>query len=336
MTTLFDTSGSDVQAGRRRTVAEWLKSLLRRQETTATVVLLVLGAFLTFMNPNFLTTRNLTLVARSLSFVGIAGLGGMVVLSSGQLDLSIGSCMGLAGVLAAYLSYNLHVPDVPVFLIALGVGVMFGLANGLLIGKLHLNPFMVTLGTSLAGRGAIYVLTNGWPVNGFSPKLMYLGKGFILGIPVPVWIMLVLGAVFTWLMSCTTYGWHIYAIGSSEESARLSGVNVDRLKLSAYIVVGLMGALGGFLLTARLGTGEVSVATGYELDVMAAAVIGGLKLGGGGKGGTAVGTIIGAAVMAILRNALSLLSVPAQYQQIVVGTAMLLAMAMDRLRGQKG
>jgi ribose transport system permease protein len=309
-----------------------LRSVVERRETTALVVLLGFCVFLALMNPNFLTTRNLTLVARSLSFVGIAALGGMVVLSCGQLDLSVGSAMGLAGVSAAYMTVALDCPDWLVVPSALAIGVLFGLLNGLLIVGLRLDSLVVTLGTGLMGRGAIYVISGGWPVAGFSPTLRHLGIGFILGLPISVWTMLALGAVFTWIMSSTTFGWHIYAIGGNEEAARLSGVPVDRLKVVAYVIGGVMAAVGGFLLTARLGTGEVSVASGYELDVIAAAVIGGLKFGGGGRGVTATGILLGVCVMAVLRNALVLLSVPSEYQQIALGGALLLAMGLERAR----
>jgi ribose transport system permease protein len=308
------------------------RTIIGRRETTALVVLVILCVFLSLMNPNFLTVRNLTLVGRSLSFVGIASLGGAVVLSCGQLDLSIGSAMGLAGVFAAYLTVSLDCPAWLVLPCALAVGIVYGLLNGLLIVLLRLDSLIVTLGTGLMGRGAIYVITGGWPIGGFSPTLRQLGIGFVGGIPVSVWIMLALGAIFTWLMSSTAFGWHIYSIGGNEESARLSGVPVDRLKVVAYVVGGLMAAVGGFLLTARLGTGEVSVASGYELDVIAAAVIGGLQFGSGGRGVTSTGILLGVCVMAVLRNALVLLSVPSEYQQIVLGGALLLAMGFERAR----
>lgn len=308
-----------------------VKTIIGRRETTAFVVLAALCVFLALMNPNFPTTRNLTLVARSMSFVGIASLGGAVVLSCGQLDLSIGSAMGLAGVFAAYLTVSLGAPAWLVLPTALVVGGLFGLFNGLLIVLLRLDSLIVTLGTGLMGRGAIYVITGGWPIGGFSRTLRQLGIGFVGGVPIPVWIMLALGTFFTWLMSSTAFGWHIYAIGGNEEAARLSGVPVDRLKVISYVVGGLLAAAGGFLLTARLGTGEVSVASGYELDVIAAAVIGGLQFGGG-RGVTSTGILLGVCVMAVLRNALVLLSVPSEYQQIVLGSVLLLAMGFERAR----
>ena len=315
-----------------RAAMRTLKNIVERPETTAFVVLLCLGALLAMTNPHFLTVRNLTLVARSLSFVGIASLGGMVVLSCAQLDLSVGSAMGLAGVFAAYLTVSFDAPAWLILPAALAVGALYGVVNGLLIVLLDLDLLIVTLGTGLIGRGAIYVLSGGWPVAGFSPTLRELGIGFVAGVPVPVWIMLVFGMIFTWIMSSTTFGWHIYAIGGNEEAARLSGVPVDRLKVVAYVIGGVMAALGGFLLTARLGTGEVSVASGYELDVIAAAVIGGLKFGNGSRGVTATGILLGVAVMALLRNALVLLSVPSEYQQIALGGALLLAMGLERAR----
>lgn len=312
-----------------------LRDLLRRKEATAVLILVLLCLSLAAMNENFVSERNLTLVARSLSFVGIASLGAMVVLSAGQLDLSVGSCMGLAGVLAAYFTVNLGLSDAAVLFLVLAAGGLYGLVNGALVVGLGLNSLILTLATGLMGRGLIYALTNGMPISGFSRGLRYLGVGFYLGIPIPVWLMAILACVFTWLMSRTTFGWRIYAIGGNEEAARLSGVPVGRLKISAFVIAGIMGAFGGLLLTARLGSGEISVATGYELDVIAAAVIGGLKFGGGGSGVSAIGILLGVAIMSVLRSALSLMDVPSAFQPIVLGGAILLAMGLERIRAQR-
>ena len=312
-----------------------VRALLRRQEATALVVLIIMGAYLASRNPNFLTVRNFTLVGRSLSYIALAGMGVMLVISCGLIDLSVGSCMGLAGIWAAYMTVNLHAPDWMIIPSVLLVGMAFGFVNGNLITRLDLNPFMVTLGTSFVGRGLIYVITKAWPIDGFSKSLRVLGNGFVRGIPIPVWIMLGFLIFFSWLMSATKFGWHIYATGGSEESARLSGIPVDRVKRIAFMVAGMMCAIGGFLLTARLGTGEVTIAQGYELDVIAATVIGGTKMGGGGRGGTAIGVFIGACVMALLRNALTMLSISPDFQTIVIGSAMLGAMILDRMNTRR-
>jgi len=284
------------------------------------------------MDKSFVSERSLTLVARQMSFVGVASLGAMLVLSCGQLDLSVGSCMGLGGVLAAHCTVDLHMSDASALAIALSSGVVYGAINGALVVGLRLNSLIVTLGTGLMGRGAIYALTNSMPVSGFSHGLRYLGVGYYGGLPVPVWILLALGIVFSLIMARTKFGWHIYAIGGNEEAARLSGVQVDRLKLISFTLAGLLAALGGVLLTARLGSGEVSVGTGYELDVIAAAVIGGLRFGVGSAGVSPIGMLLGVAVMSVMRSALSLLDIPSAFQPIVLGCAILMAMGLERAR----
>ncbi len=173
-------------------------------------------------------------------------------------------------------------------------------------------------------------------VNGFSRGLRYLGVGYLWGLPVSVWIVLALTLVFTVVMGRTKFGWHIYAIGGNEEAARLSGVPVDWLKLISVTFARLLASLGGVLLTARLGSGEVSVGAGYELDVIAAAVIGGLRFGAGSAGVSPIGMLLGVAVMSVMRSALSLLDIPSAFQPIVLGGAILLAMGLERVRsGQR-
>ena len=214
-------------------------------------------------------------------------------------------------------------------------GAIYGFINGSLVVGLNLNSLIVTLATGLVGRGIVYALTNGIPVSGFSKGLRYLGAGFWLGLPMPVWILLGFTIVFSWVMARTTFGWRIYAIGGNEEAVRLSGVPVDRIKMIAFVVAGIMAAFGGMLLTARLGSGEVNIGVGYELDIIAAAVIGGLRFGAGSSGVTPIGMLLGVAVMSVLRSALSFLSVPSAYQPIVIGSAILLAMGLERLRSNR-
>ena len=326
---------TNASPARRFTVLGFVRSLLNRQEAMAVIVMLLMSAFIASQNENFLTVRNFTLLTRSLSYVAMAGMGGMLVISCGLIDLSVGSCMGLAGVWAAYMTVNLGWPDWVIIPGALAVGLAFGFVNGNLITRLDLNPFMVTLGTSFVGRGIIYVITKAWPIDGFAKSLRFLGKGYVRGLPIPVWIMLGFLVFFSWLMSATKFGSHVYATGGSEESARLSGIPVNTIKRVSFLIAGVMCAIGGFLLTARLGTGEVTIGQGYELDVITATVIGGTKMGGGGRGGTAFGVMIGACVMALLRNALTMLSISADFQTIVIGSAMLAAMILDRLNTRR-
>jgi ribose transport system permease protein len=312
-----------------------LSAALRYKEASALAIVVALCVFLAIVDKSFLSERSLTLVARQMSFVGIASLGAMLVLSCGQLDLSVGSCMGLGGVLAAHCTVDLHMSDAAALMTALAAGAIYGAFNGALVVGLRLNSLIATLGTGLMGRGAIYAITNSMPVNGFSHGLRYLGVGYFWRLPTPVWILLALAAVMTIVMARTKFGWHIYAIGGNEEAARLSGVRVDRLKLISFTVAGLLAALGGVLLTARLGSGEVSVGTGYELDVIAAAVIGGLRFGVGSAGVSPIGMLLGVAVMSVMRSALSLLDIPSAFQPIVLGCAILMAMGLERMRSAR-
>jgi len=236
--------------------------------------------------------------------------------------------MGFAGVTAAVLSVKYGVAvAVPA---AVAGGALIGFVNGVLISKLKLVPFMVTLGMLSVVRGLAYVETGGWPVTGLPPGLRFLGQGFVAGVPVPVYFMLILAISASWFLTRTTYGWYIYAVGGNEESARLSGVPVDRVKIVVYSIAGLMGAIGGILLTARLAVGESTAAYGYELDVIAATVIGGASLQGG-EGGVP-GVLLGAALMGVLRNGLVLMNVTAYWQQIVIGATIIVAILIDRLR----
>ena len=308
------------------------RNVFRYKELTALLILIALVVVLTIANENFFSERSLTLVLRSLSFLGIAGLGAMLVLSLGQLDLSVGSGMGLAGVIAAYSFVDLHLPDPAIVALVLLIGALYGAVNGILVVGLQLNSLIVTLATGLIGRGVIYALTNGNPVTGFSKTLRPVGAAFVWGLPVPFWILIVLAVFFYWLTSQTRFGWNVYAIGGNEEAARLSGVPVDAVKLVAFVIAGITAALGGMMLTARLGSGEVNVGSGYELDIIAAAVVGGLRFGAGSSGVSPAGMLLGIAVMSVLRIALSFLDVPSAYQPIVFGSAILLAMGLERMR----
>ena len=171
----------------------------------------------------------------------------------GQLDLSVGSCMGLGGVLAAHCTVDQHMGDAAALTTALAAGALYGAFNGALVVGLRLNSLIATLDTGLMGRGAIYAMTNSMPVNGFSRGLRHLGVGYFWGLPTPVWILLALAVVMTIVMARSKFGWRIYAIGGNEEAARLSGVQADRLKLISFTIAGLFAALGGMLLTAHLG-----------------------------------------------------------------------------------
>jgi ribose transport system permease protein len=303
----------------------------RRPESGAILSLLVIGIFLSLATSQFLTVGNLMLVARGFAFTAIAAMGAFLVIVTGGIDLSVGSVMGLAGLTAAFLSAS-GVNFVLALLAGLAAGVVVGFLNGLLTAHMSLAPFMVTLGMLSVVRGIDIAITGGTPIQGIDPAITWLGQGYVLGIPVPVWIMIVLGIVLTLVMKRTTFGWYVYSIGGNVEAARLSGVRVRRVKTTVYTIAGLLAAVGGILLTARLGVGESTSGTGYELDVIAAAVIGGTSLTGGQ--GSIAGAIWGAALLGVVRNGLVLLGVSDFWQTIAIGLVIIFAVVIDRYRSR--
>ena len=306
-----------------------IQPFLQSAEAGAFLAVIALGILLTIVSPQFLTISNLTFVARGFSFIAIASLGVVLVIITGGIDLSVGSVMGLAGVIAAFLSS--HGFGTALSLIgALLVGIIAGFINGVLVAKAKLAPFIVTLGMLSICRGLVYVVTGGWPMQGLTKPILFLGQGFFLGLPMPVWIMIALLIVMQIILRRTAFGWYVYSIGGNEEATRLSGVFVDRVTISVYVIAGFFAAIGGIILTARLGVGETTAGNGYELNVIAALVLGGVSLSGGK--GSAVSAFFGAALMGILRNGLVLLGVSSFWQQIVIGTVIILAALFDQLR----
>ena len=305
---------------------------LRRPEAGAILSLVVLAVLLSIATTQFLTFGNLTLVARGFAFTAIAAMGAFLVILTGGIDLSVGSVMGLAGLTTAILGAN-GTPVPVAILTGVLAGLAVGMINGVLTARLALAPFMVTLGMLSVVRGTAVAFTGGTPVQGIPEEIKYLGQGYIIGVPVPVWIMIILGVVLTAVMKRTTFGAYVYAIGGNEEAARLSGVRVRRVKIAVYGVAGMLGAIGGLLLTARLGVGESTSGTGYELDVIAAVVIGGTSLSGG-KGSIA-GAIWGAALLGVVRNGLVLLGVSDFWQTISIGAVIIVAVLIDRYRSRE-
>lgn len=306
-----------------------LRPFLQSAEAGAFFAVLGLGILLTFISPQFLTVQNLTFVARGFSFIAIASLGACLVIITGGIDLSVGSVMGLAGVISAFLSSQ-GFGTVLSLIGALCVGIFVGFINGILVSKAKLAPFIVTLGMLSVCRGLVYVVTGGWPMQGMTKPILFLGQGFLFGLPMPVWIMIILLIVMQLVLRFTAFGWYVYSIGGNEEATRLSGVYVDRVKIGVYIIAGLFAAIGGIVLTARLGVGETTAGNGYELNVIAALVLGGVSLSGGM--GSAISAFFGAALMGILRNGLVLLGVSSFWQQIVIGSVIILAVLLDQIR----
>ncbi|MBI5215754.1 MAG: ABC transporter permease [Ignavibacteriae bacterium] len=275
----------------------------------------------------FLNWTNLSQVIRALSFIAIMAVGQSVVIITGGIDLGVGSVLGLTGVVTALL-LNLNFGIVPTIIIALIAGTASGLANGLLITQIKLPPFIVTLGMMSIARGLAFGITGGETIRSLPPEFLTIGQGELLNIPIPIIIMILFAIVISVLLKSSRWGRYVYAIGGNEEAAHFSGINVNWVKILVYSLCGFSAGIAGVLFTSRFGVGQSTAGNGYELDVIAAAVIGGISLSGGR--GTILGAIIGSVLMGILRNGLVLLNVSAYWQQVAIGLVIVLAVVMDR------
>jgi ribose transport system permease protein len=252
-----------------------------------------------------------------------------VVIITAGIDLSIGSVWAFSSVVMAHLCVNAHWSWQQAAIAGLGVGLLCGLVNGVGVTLLRLPPFVATLGMMSIARGLAEVMTGGFQISGLPNAFQFWGQGDFLDVPVPVWVAAAV-IVITWaLLRFTRIGRHLYAVGGNEAAAHLSGVPVRRVKLFAYAYCGLLASLAGLLATARLGSVRPSDALGYELDAIAASVIGGISLMGGQ--GSVLGTAIGATLIGVLRNGMVLLDVSAFWQKVVIGVVILIAVALDYL-----
>ncbi|BDC42110.1 ABC transporter permease [Paraburkholderia terrae] len=293
------------------------------------IALLVIAVGLSIVSHNFLTVDNLLNVMRQASINALIAFGMTLVILLGGIDLSAGSVLALSSVIIASLLTS-GMPAGLATLAGLVAGGLMGLVNGLVISKGKVAPFIATLGSMTVLRGLALVLSNGSPLSSFNSDLFsLLGGGYIARlVPIPVVLMLVMFAIFWVLLRKTVFGRHIYATGGNAESAKLSGVKVDRIQLYVYTISGVMAALAGVVLTSRLNSAQPTAGTGYELDAIAAVVLGGTSLTGGR--GWIFGTLVGALLIGVLNNGLNLLDVSSFYQQVIKGGVILLAVLIDR------
>ncbi|MCS3918466.1 ABC transporter permease [Fervidibacter sacchari] len=277
----------------------------------------------------FFTSDNILTLLRQASFNAIMAAGVSVVIITAGIDLSIGSVWALSSVVMAFVCVNKGWAWTLSVLVGLAVGLACGLVNGWGVTLLRIPPFVATLGMMSIARGLAEVITGGFQISGLPNAFQWWGQGNIFGVPVPV-IVAVGIIVLTWaLLRFTRLGRYIYAVGGNEAAAHLSGVPVNKVKLFAYAYCGTLAALAGLLATARMGSVRPSDALGYELDAIAASVIGGISLMGGQ--GSVLGTAVGAALIGVLRNGMVLLDVSAFWQKVVIGTVIIIAVALDYL-----
>jgi ribose transport system permease protein len=309
------------------------RRIFGQQEIGILAIFLLWCAFLSLATDTFLTSTNVFNMLRAFSWIAIAAFGECLVILTAGIDLSVGSNMALSGLAAALLlTAGMPVP------VALGGGMLtgslVGVINGVLVTRFRLPAFIATLGTLSIARGITFGATAGWPVRGLPKAFNLIGQHDVpigsWGVPLPFIVMAVLAVLVSLFLSRTVRGRHIYAVGGNEEASRLSGIDPNWIKMLVYTSCGLLAAVGGILMTARLGVAAPTAATGYELDIIAACVIGGVSLFGGE--GTILGVLIGAALMQTIRTGLNLLGFPTYWQPAAIGAVIIIAIMFDQWR----
>ena len=291
--------------------------------------LLAMIIVMSFLSDHFLTLPNILNVIRQVSIMGIMAVGMTFVILSQGIDLSVGSLLAFTGAVAAGLLSGGQSIFLAV-LVGLAAGAALGFFNGFMIAKANLPDFIVTLAMMSIARGLALVYTGGRPISGFDPGFRFIGGGRLGLIPIPVIIFLVIIVLGYIVLTRTTFGRYVYAVGGNREAARLAGINTDRIKMAVYTLSGLLAGVSGVILTARLNSAQPTAGRAYELDVIAMVVLGGTSLMGGK--GTVQGTLIGALIIGVLNNSLNLLGVASFYQEVAKGIVILLAVLLDRLQ----
>ena len=315
-----------------RHLALWRKaqSLLGSRVLIALVGLVLLSITLSLLSPHFLTTPNILNVLRQVSIIAIISVGMTYVIITGGIDLSVGSVLAISSVVMAVLM-KLGVDMYLAIAAAIAVGALCGLASGLLITtRIKMPPFIATLAMMSVARGASLVITGGIPIYGLTGDFNFFGMGYVFGLPVPVIIMFAIILLGHLDLSFTRIGIYYFAVGGNQEAARLAGIDIGLTKLRAYILSGVTSAVAGIVLSSRLTAVEPTAGLGYELDAIAAAVIGGVTLAGGE--GSLIGTAIGALIMGVLRNGLNLLNVSTYWQQVMIGLVIAVTVALATMK----
>jgi len=302
------------------------------------VALLILVFGLSIIHPRFLSYVNIRNIFMQVSIIGVLSIGMTYVIISGEIDLSVGSVLALGGVIGAGLSTTSIGEAYPLFIWLPGgllAGLVAGILNGYFVAKWKIASFVVTLGMLSMARGATYLYTDGMPVPNLPPELLGIARFSIAGY-IPLLVLIFIGLiVLSWIiLTKTSYGRYVYAVGGNEEAAKISGVNVDRIKISVFAIAGLLSALGGIMMAARTSAALPTAGRAYELDAIAAVVIGGTSLTGGR--GTIIGTLIGVLIMGVVNNGLNLMGVSPYFQEVFKGAIIILAVLLDSLRKRQG
>ncbi len=291
------------------------------------ILLFAVVIFFSLMTDSFLATKNLINILRQVAVLSILSAGMTFVIISGGMDLTVGSLLGLTGVLCAKLLVEIQLPPAAAILLTLVIMTLFGTLTGFLIVKLRVAAIVITLGMMTVARGLAYIFSGGIPIYKIPDEVVFLGQGKIGVIPVPVITMLVIVLIVNFVLNNSYYGRYVYAIGGNEEAARLAGVAVNKIKVSLYSLSALLAGIAGITLMARISSGSPQSGTGTEMDVVTAVVIGGVSINGGK--GKISGAFFGALIIGVLSNGLTIMNIGEYYQQVVKGVVLILAVAFD-------
>jgi inositol transport system permease protein len=293
------------------------------------LALILVCALFSSMTSRFLTPTNISVILNQVSVNAILAFGVTFVIIAGGIDLSLGSLVAVCGVVVALLSQN---NEYSLWLAIIGTliaGIALGALNGFIVVLTKVPPFIVTLGTMTIGRGVALILSKGRPISDLNESLNFLGNGDLFGIPIPILFLVLSYASCHILLTKTIFGRYVKAIGGNEMASYVAGVRVNRIKLYVYMISGLFAALAGILLTARINTGQPNAGLGFELDAIAAVIIGGTSTRGGK--GTITGTLLGVLFIGVINNGLDLINVSAYWQQVIMGGIIILAVVLDGL-----
>ena len=303
------------------------KDLFQRYGTA--VILILLFAFFSIKSEAFLSVSNILNLLRQTSITGIISLGMTIVMLTGGIDLSVSSVVALSSMSCSILMVNYGVNMYVAILVSLVVGMLSGFVNGCLITYIRIPPLIATLGTQTAIRGLAYITTDGYTVYGFPEAFGFIGKGYVGAIPMPVIIMVVTLAIGWYVINQTKFGRYLYAIGGNGEAARLSGININRKMVTAYVISGMLAALAGVVELSRLNSGQPNAGEGYEMSAITAVVLGGISVSGGE--GKFSGVIFGILIMGILSSGLVMMNVSTYYQQLIRGLVLIFAISIDQI-----
>ncbi len=317
---------------KRSMVRRVVNKVMGFNEAGLVLAILAFAILISLQNPAFLNQQNLVNVTRVAAFTFIIGSGLTICFVGGGLDLSVGSSYGAAGILGALALVNDY-PVAVAILIGLSVGIVVGIINGLIITRFAIPPLIVTLGMMYAARGVVMVVSHGDPIYRFPAAFNRIGRGDVLGVPNPIIIALVYGLICHFLLDYTKYGYAVRGVGGNEQAARVSGINVKRIKFWLYIISGFSAGFAGLLMTSRLGSSHPNSGVGLEMQAISAVIIGGTSLFGGT--GTILGTLLGALLINMITNGIVLMGVDLHWQNIVVGSVIVVAVGIDQFRRKR-